>query len=124
MVARQREGQMQQEITATDAREEPSNDESSETILNALRALYMPGDRKRLAASLDQLLNTRNTANCLRDEYQTIWCEALLACARRDRKLCMQDLLVLIPLALYLSKDPSVENEVLKALRDVERWWN
>lgn len=124
IVARQQEGQVPKEITATDIKEEPSNDERNETILNVLRALYMPGDRKRLAASLDQILNTRSTSNFLRGDHQTIWCESLLVCAHHDRKRCMQDLLVLIPLALYLSNDPSVENEVLKALRDVERWWN
>jgi hypothetical protein len=100
------------------------NEQKTVYLCTALATIRDRGNEK-LAHGIIEAISSWYKTDFFTEEHRKLWIETLHACAHRDRKACMNDLIALTPLLLYLSDDQEQdEAELLRALRDSERWWH
>lgn len=100
-----------------------SNEQKTHYICEALAIIRNRGNEK-LAHGIIRAITSWNKSGFFNEEHRKLWIDTLQASAHRDRKACVNDLIALTPLLLYLSADQKQDGaELLHALQDVERWW-
>jgi len=102
-----------------------SNEQITANICEALAIIRDRGNQK-LASSIEKAVSSWDQTHFFDYErHRKLWSDTLQASAQRGRKACMNDLVALTPLLLYLSFNPGQEGlELLHSLCDVERWWH
>jgi hypothetical protein len=102
-----------------------SNDHKTAYLCKALMIIRDRGNEKLAYGIIEAISSWDKTGFFVAKESRKLWIDTLRACAHRDRKACINDLIALIPLLLYLSiSQEQDEVELLHALQDVERWWH
>jgi hypothetical protein len=105
--------------------ERVSHEQITTSICEALSIIKDRGNQK-LAQRIERAISSWKQPHFFDfEEHRKLWSDTLQASALRGRKACMNDLVALIPLLLYVSANPESDGpELLDALCDVERWWH
>lgn len=105
-------------------RERAVNEQKTLYLCTALATIRDRGNEK-LARGIVEAISSWDKTGFFNEERRKLWIETFSACAHRDRKACMNDLIALVPLLLCLSDNQERDGiELLRALRDSERWWH